>query len=80
MKTSDLATLAAVAVLGFVVWQMFKGRSAGGIQPITAANGGTAVEVPTIGGSGWRYFNDGTAIAPNGDYYHGGSLIWQASQ
>lgn len=25
---------------------------------------------------GWRYFTDGTAISPNGTYYHNGMPIW----
>ena len=29
-------------------------------------------------GNGWRYFSDGTAISPEGDYYQGGQLIWTA--
>lgn len=29
--------------------------------------------------NGWRYFNDGTAIDPQGNYYQGGQLIWQNS-
>lgn len=27
--------------------------------------------------NGWRYFTDGTAIDPTGNYYSGGTLIWQ---
>lgn len=26
--------------------------------------------------NGWRYFSDGTAIDPYGNYYQGGQLIW----
>jgi hypothetical protein len=29
-------------------------------------------------GNGWRYFDNGTAIDPRGNYYQGGQLIWQA--
>ena len=28
---------------------------------------------------GWEYFTDGTTIAPNGDYYFQGALIWKAN-
>lgn len=27
-------------------------------------------------GNGWRYFTDGTAIDPQGNYYQNGALIW----
>ncbi|HJV86915.1 MAG TPA: hypothetical protein VJ698_15725 [Noviherbaspirillum sp.] len=30
-------------------------------------------------GYGWRYFSDGTAISPGGDYYKNGGLIYQAA-
>jgi hypothetical protein len=26
--------------------------------------------------NGWRYFTDGTAIDPQGNYYQNGALIW----
>lgn len=26
--------------------------------------------------NGWRYFNDGTAIDPQGSYYLNGQLVW----
>lgn len=26
--------------------------------------------------NGWRYFTDGTAIDPQGNYWYGGQLIW----
>jgi hypothetical protein len=29
--------------------------------------------------NGWRYFSDGTAIDPEGNYYRGGALIYRAS-
>ncbi len=28
---------------------------------------------------GWRYFSDGTAIAPTGEYYYQGNLVWSPS-
>lgn len=27
--------------------------------------------------NGWRYFSDGTAISPEGDYYKDGAMIWK---
>lgn len=29
-------------------------------------------------GNGWRYFDDGTAIDPQGNYYQNGQMIWSA--
>lgn len=33
-----------------------------------------AVDAP----NGWRYYTDGTVIAPNGDYYYKGVLVYSA--
>lgn len=27
--------------------------------------------------NGWRYFSDGTAIDPSGNYYLNGQMVWQ---
>lgn len=27
-------------------------------------------------GNGWRYFTDGTAIDPQGNYYSNGQMVW----
>lgn len=35
-------------------------------------------EIAVDNGNGWRYYTDGTAIAPNGDYYNKGKLVWSA--
>lgn len=70
--------LAAVAV--YLITQSKK-------SPIAAkANTGlTATQAQTseifdinggVFGNGWRYFSDGTAIDPQGNYYKGGQEIW----
>jgi hypothetical protein len=88
MKTADLLTIAAGAVLTFVAWQAVKGRVAhaatapGGITPAAQSQAGWATELFQNNGAafsgGWRYFNDGTAIAPNGDYYFDGQKVYSA--
>ena len=30
--------------------------------------------------NGWRYFDDGTSIAPQGNYYQGGQIIWSPAK
>lgn len=37
-----------------------------------------ATEIPNDYPDGWRRFTDGTAIAPNGDYYFKGQLVWRS--
>lgn len=53
-----------------------------GLAGLTSTSKATAEIFDTTNGgsrfaNGWRYFSDGTAIDPNGDYYQGGQLIWQ---
>ncbi len=84
MKTADLLTIAAGAVLAFVAFQFLKSKSAmaapGGIVPASNTAAIWTQELNIVNDGGWRYFDDGTAIAPNGDYFHKGELIWKASQ
>lgn len=69
--------LAAVAV--YLITQSKKtpakatgvtGTATGTVEIFDSMNGGKAW------GNGWRYFSDGTAIDPQGNYYQGGQLIW----
>lgn len=46
--------------------------------------GSTAQLIPNTAlpgqpGWAWQNFTDGTSIAPNGDYYLNGQLVWKAS-
>lgn len=49
-----------------------------GESPSTGATEITNTSLPgdTSGAYGWRYFSDGTAISPNGEYYYQGDLVW----
>lgn len=91
MKT-ETTLIAAAAALGlFLVYQMTRrpATSAGmgyvaptGSTAQTLNNGG-AVLVPNTAlpgqpGWAWQNFTDGTSIAPNGDYYMNGTLVWTA--
>lgn len=76
MKPSDLLILAAAA--GFAWWmvkgtlpKLGAGRGAGYVDEVTP--GGI---LPGQPGYGWRYFEDGTAIDPAGNYYSGGVVVW----
>lgn len=67
MKKNYLYIAAAVALLYLLK------------QKKTAQSSDYATEIKYGTPNGWRYFSDGTAIAPNGDYYKGGILIYSAS-
>lgn len=53
------------------------GLNNGGTVPVTQiAN----TALPGDYGWGWKYFSDGTAISPTGQYYLNGELVWSPSQ
>lgn len=81
MKTEDIAILGAA---GVAVWLILKGSKTT-TGPRQGSGGGVSNWVNEIFspaglpyGNGWRYFENGVAIAPNGDYYQGGQLVWSA--
>lgn len=79
MKANDLLIL---GVAGVIAW-FIVGRSAGakvaGSVPVRESD---FVEEIFNGvsawGNGWRYFSDGTAIDPQGNYYLNGQLVYRA--
>jgi hypothetical protein len=82
MKQSEMIALGLAAVAVYLItstnkkstlWDEKTGNPLG--------NAAKAVtEIFNLGGgafdNGWRYFSDGTAIDPQGNYYHQGQLIW----
>jgi hypothetical protein len=82
MKQNDLIVL---GLAGVAVYMIVKSQKGGKVwsEAIPATLRNTAQTVSEIMdsaggqfGNGWRYFNDGTAIDPAGNYYQGGQLIW----
>ena len=88
MKYSDLTLIAmAAGVLLFVVSKTGKaapiGAQSNAGRSGVPANSAPVSEVMTPGGgdwqgpgAGWQYFNDGTAISPDGKYYYQGQLAY----
>lgn len=85
MKQQNLIVLGLAGVALYMIVKTPAGKKA--LQSVTgtASNGlrdmsQTVTEVLDNTGkafsNGWRYFNDGTAIDPAGNYYQGGQLIW----
>lgn len=90
---SDTILIAGAAAVGLALVYGMTRRSTGTqsgmgfLAPSTGTaqtlnNYGTATvpntALPGQPGWAWQYFTDGTAIAPNGDYYHNGTLVWKA--
>jgi hypothetical protein len=83
MKQTEMIALGLAAVAVYLIVNTNKKKAPGSISaanPLQSAAATVAEIFDTAGktfSNGWRYFNDGTAISPAGDYYQGGQLIWQ---
>ncbi len=80
MKQTEMI---ALALAGIAVYMIVKAK------PKTAgtSTGSASNFVKEIFGAdgkafdnGWRYYDNGTAIDPNGDYYYQGQKVWSAGQ
>lgn len=80
MKTEELI---ALALAGVAVFLIFKSSKAGAASPFVST-WKKVTEVLSPSGArfdnGWRYFDDGTSISPEGDYYTGGNLVWSPAK
>lgn len=85
MKDENLVlAIAAASVIGFYLLVMKK--PANKTQSVGKTNSSSNVQniytneifVPQDTANGWRYFDDGTAIDGQGNYYQNGKLIWRA--
>lgn len=75
MKQQEIIILGIAAAALFVV---SRARASGKSIVNTAKD--MTTEILNSGqryANGWRYFSDGTAISPEGDYYKDGAMIWQ---
>lgn len=80
MKQGEIIALGLAGVAVYMIW---KNRSGAAGVSASAPLRSTADAVSEIFDSagkafsnGWRYFTDGTAIDPGGNYYSQGQLIW----
>lgn len=78
-KNEELMVLGLAALAVYMITRANK-TSAGAFQTGGKSITQTVSEIFNLGGgafdNGWRYFTDGTAIDPQGDYYKNGQLIW----
>lgn len=73
----------ALGLAGLAVYMIVKSKAkASTWDEKTGASGlgGFVSEILNAGkafDNGWRYFSDGTAIDPSGNYYLNGQMVWQ---
>lgn len=61
-----------VMIMGFVAAAMFMAS-----RKVSAKPAGYVGEIfPDGDTNGWRYFENGTAISPDGTYYQNGQMVW----
>lgn len=88
MKSDELITILAGAVLAYVAYKTFTKQSTQ--PPIIGskvsqssqgmfARGVANSALPGQDGWGWDYFDNGVAISPSGDYYLNGTKVWSPS-
>lgn len=73
MRNEEMMVL---GLAGLALWFILKGKNATAGAMGAKLNNYTGKAAPDY--QGWQYFTDGTAIAPNGDYYHNGDLVYSA--
>jgi hypothetical protein len=80
MKQTEMIALGLAAVAVYLIVNTKK-NPAGSTNAQSAS--GIVSEIFDMAGkafsNGWRYFDDGTAIDPSGNYYQGGQLIYQST-
>jgi hypothetical protein len=96
MKSSDLIVVGLAGLAVYLIAKSGKlgAITSGGAlttRPVTTTSTAgvrsvtdTVAEIfNTVGrtfDNGWRYFTDGTAIDPSGNYYYQGQLVWNNPQ
>lgn len=93
MKTQDIAILGLAGVAVYMILRSQGVSVSGLVGKVTgtagrSTSGGTSApdsfvdEIFNAGGlpydNGWRYYENGTAIDTNGNYYYQGKLVYSA--
>lgn len=83
MKQSDLIVLGLAGLAVYMIWQSQKPKTTSTGTSGPRAGLDTFVDEIFNGSgrpfdNGWRYFENGVAIDPSGNYYQGGQMVWQA--
>lgn len=83
LKNDNLFLIGAAAVGVFLIYGIFNKRVQAQTRSTSNAGGapwrndqGYAQKIDIAVDNGWQYFTDGTAIDPNGRYYHNNILVY----
>jgi hypothetical protein len=77
VKQQEIIVLGLAGVAVYLIWKSTKPGAGKPSSPVDYVN-----EIMDSAGkafnNGWRYFANGVAIDPSGNYYREGQMIWQA--
>lgn len=79
MKQAEMIALGLAGVALYLIVKSNKGTSGGASTGLRDMSKSVTEILESTGqafANGWRYFTDGTAIDPAGNYYQGGQLVW----
>jgi hypothetical protein len=74
MKNEEMIVLGLAALAVFFIMKGGKVIPAYKIKDYANSIGNPAINGDAA--YGWQYFTDGTAISPDGKYYHNGVEVW----
>ena len=77
MKQTEMIVLGLAGLAVYLIWQSQKAKTT-----TSAPKNSYTHEIlgsdGKVFGNGWRYFDNGVAIDPSGNYYQGGQMVYQA--
>lgn len=80
MKSDELLVLGLAGVAVYLIWKTQGAKAAAGVSPSKPLADTFVDEIFNWRGlpydNGWRYFENGVAIDPQGNYYQNGKLVW----
>lgn len=77
MKQNEIIVLGLAGLAVYLIWQSQKGKTTTSTTTAAARFVDEIFEQRPYA-NGWRYFENGVAIDPAGNYYQNGAMVWQA--
>lgn len=79
MKQNEIIVLGLAGLAVYLIWQSQQAKTTGKTAAKPADWVGEILGSDgKVFGNGWRYFDNGVAIDPSGNYYQGGQMVYQA--
>lgn len=80
MKQTEMIVLGLAGVAVYLIWQSQTKKASAATGPTRSTVDTFVDEIFNFNGqkfdNGWRYFENGVAIDPAGNYYQNGQRVW----